>query len=196
MMALGVFFFVLGLVGCIGAFKEQRCVLGVYFTILLIILVGMVVVTALGYEYRMDVEKSVQDGIAEGLKKYGNDSTFTTEVDFMQKNLKCCGMHNHTDWLNTSWHMEHPNMSYPESCCEHGTCNYHPVNGTDHNLYTRGCYHELHDEFMHHLTVIAATAATFAIVLILGMVCACALICRRGDNNPYLGMTSPEHLEV
>ena len=28
-MALGVFFFILGLVGCVGAFKEQRCMLGV-----------------------------------------------------------------------------------------------------------------------------------------------------------------------
>ena len=28
-MALGIFFFILGLVGCVGAFKEQRCMLGV-----------------------------------------------------------------------------------------------------------------------------------------------------------------------
>ena len=31
-MALGVFFFILGLVGCVGAFKEQRCMLGVVRT--------------------------------------------------------------------------------------------------------------------------------------------------------------------
>ena len=28
-MGLGIFFFILGLIGCIGAFKEQRCMLGV-----------------------------------------------------------------------------------------------------------------------------------------------------------------------
>ena len=29
LLAVGAFFFILGLVGCIGAFKEQKCILGV-----------------------------------------------------------------------------------------------------------------------------------------------------------------------
>ncbi len=58
-----------------------------YFTILLVILVGMVVTSALGYVYRTDVKSAVHDGITDGLNKYGNDTTYTNEIDFMQKNV-------------------------------------------------------------------------------------------------------------
>ncbi len=58
-----------------------------YFTILLVILVGMVVTSALGYVYRTDVKSAVHDGITDGLQKYGNDTTYTNEIDFMQKNV-------------------------------------------------------------------------------------------------------------
>ncbi len=42
---------------------------------------------ALGYVYREDVDHAVKKGLTEGLKKYGNDSTFTSEIDFMQSHV-------------------------------------------------------------------------------------------------------------
>ena len=42
---------------------------------------------ALGYVYRDEVDKAVKDGLKEGLQKYGNDSVYTNEVDFMQSHV-------------------------------------------------------------------------------------------------------------
>ena len=42
---------------------------------------------ALGYVYRDEVDKAVKDGLKKGLQKYGNDSVYTNEVDFMQSHV-------------------------------------------------------------------------------------------------------------
>ena len=40
--------------------------------------------------------------------------------------LMCCGLHNYTDWLNTTWYEEEKNKTvmYPSSCCKEGKCDY------------------------------------------------------------------------
>ncbi len=54
---------------------------------LLLILVGLIVTAALGYVYREEVDSAVKKGLTEGLWEYGNDTTYTTEIDFMQSHV-------------------------------------------------------------------------------------------------------------
>ena len=61
--------------------------------------------------------------------------------------LHCCGVDNYTDWLDTKWHAEHKNESYPASCCSHKICNYtdgnHSAGTLDPHLYHQVCQHFL-----------------------------------------------------
>jgi len=190
MIGAGIFFIILGLLGCVGACKEQKCLLGMYFTLLLVILLGLMVAAVLGYVYRSDIEEGVKKNLKKGFQDYGKNgsSVITDEINFMQENLQCCGMDNYTDWLNTDWHSKHPTESYPTSCCPEQNCTA--------SVYNQGCYQLLRDQFVGHLAVIGGVAASVAIVQILGMACACLLICHKRTETPYIGLTSPEHMRV
>jgi tetraspanin-3 len=200
-MACGVFLFLLGMIGCIGAFKEQKCLLALFFSVLLIIFVGLVAGSALAYVYRDEVKDNVRKGVEEGLQKYGNDTVITHEMDFVQSHLQCCGNHSAADWIETPWykHMENKTVIYPTSCCKDGVCMYPPhgaTNYTDANLYTDGCYDKLFNQFHSHLGIVSGVGAAFAIIQILGMVCSCVLICRRKSEVPYIGLNEPTGMRV
>lgn len=195
LMAMGVFLFLLGIVGCIGAFKEQKCLLGFYFTMLLLILVGMLAGAILAYIYRDRVDSSVQDGIQQGLDNYEqpHQGHWTDDMDFMQSHLQCCGLNNYTDWLNTTWHNT-TKLPYPQSCCENETCHYNAKNDT--GVYEHGCYQKLKNEFKSHLGIVAGVAVAWLIVQILGMIFSAALICVRKREVPYIGLNDPDGMRV
>jgi tetraspanin-3 len=195
LLAVGVFFFILGLIGCVGACKEQKCILGLYFTVLLLILIGVISAGILGYVYRQDVDDGIGHGLEKALNNYGvdNDTVWKNEVDFMQHKLHCCGIDNYTSWHDTPWSKAH-NKPYPESCCINKTCHYGQKNDTA--LYTNGCYNLVKDQFIGHLAVVAGVAAAFAVVMLVGMICSCLLICKRQASPPYIGLTSPDHMRV
>lgn len=199
-LAMGVFMFILAILGCAGAVKEQRCLLGVFFTVLLIIFAGMVSAAVMGYVYRNEVDANLQTTLKDALDNYYNDTTLAQEIDFMQEELYCCGVNNYTDWYGTEWAKHQKNLTwpYPESCCEDQTCDYtippESVNNTQ--LYHRPCYDYMKHQFLSHLGIVAGVAATLAVIIILGMCCSCLLICRRQSSQQYIGLTSPEHLRV
>ena len=60
-----------------------------FFSILLVVLVGMVSAAVLGYIKRGDVEKVVEKGITAGMQKYGqpNETAWTDQIDFMQSEV-------------------------------------------------------------------------------------------------------------
>ncbi|KAK2164480.1 hypothetical protein LSH36_63g09008 [Paralvinella palmiformis] len=193
LMAVGVFFFLLGIIGFIGAYKEQKCLLGLFFTILLVILVGMVSTAILGYIKRADVESAVEQGIKQGMDAYNNETVWKNQIDFMQSELKCCGLDNYTDWFQT------PRKTYPNSCCVNNTCAY-PKNSTsiDPMLFNNGtgCYVLVKDQFIKHLGIVTGVALAFVIVLILGMAFSCVLICKRRSQVPYIGLREPSGMRV
>lgn len=196
-IAGGIFLFLLGIIGCIGAWKEQKCLLGLYFTILLIVLVTMLAGGILAWIRKDDVKKWVDDGLTEGLNKYGQDNAteWTDEVDFVQEKLKCCGVHNYTDWNDTVWFEKE--KRYPDSCCENKNCSMthpHPTNSTV--LYQQGCLTKLEDELKSHLGIIIGVAAAFVVIQLLGMICSCVLICRRKSEVPYIGLSDPDGMRV
>lgn len=202
LMACGIFLFILGIIGCVGAFKEQKCLLALFFSVLLLIFVGLVSGSALAYVYREQVDENVKEGIMEGLDNYGNTSSqiLTSQVDFMQRSLHCCGNSSYEDWTDTPWYKQHEatnqTVLYPESCCVNGQCNYSMAALNNTQLYQKGCYEGMRDQFFKHLGIILGVGAAFALVQILGMVCSCVLICKRKSEVPYIGLNEPTGMRV
>lgn len=194
-LAAGFFFFILGIFGCVGACKEQRCLLAMFFSLILLIFVGMVCAGVLGWMYRGQVDTAMHKGLHDGLEDYNleNETYWKEEIDFMQSNLKCCGVENDTDWGRTPWAKE-THKPYPDSCCVNSNCSI-LVNGTA-QVYHDGCYTKMKDMFLTHLGVIAGVCAGFAVVLILGMIFSCVLICKRRSEVPYVGLSEPSGMRV
>jgi len=84
----GAVMLVFGFFGCCGAIKESTCLLGTYFTMLLIILgleVGIGVWAFINYD-------SVEEASYDSTYKLFTTSAYTPEgADSLQQRFKCCG---------------------------------------------------------------------------------------------------------
>ncbi|ELU13799.1 hypothetical protein CAPTEDRAFT_160899 [Capitella teleta] len=196
--AVGVFFLLLGIVGCIGACKEQKCLLCLFFSFMLIIFIGLVVGGVLAYFYRKDIDSAVGTGIEKCMTKYGNDTICTGEIDFMQSQLKCCGADNYTDWADTAWVVGQKNASvhFPPSCCANNDCHYNAPTLNQTGVFLKGCHPTLKTNFMDHLGVIAGVAGAFAILQLLGLIFSSILMCRRRADVPYIGLNDPDGMRI
>ena len=58
-----------------------------FFTLLLIMLIGTVIAAVLGYVYRKQVDRTLDHTITDALSKYGNETVFTNQIDFMQEEV-------------------------------------------------------------------------------------------------------------
>ncbi|KAL5004635.1 hypothetical protein ScPMuIL_018091 [Solemya velum] len=176
-LAVGCLMFLLGLVSCVAACKDSKCLLAVLFSLLLIVLTFEVTAGALGYVYREDVKTTIENGLQKAVDVY--NGTYLEQMDYVQKELKCCGVYNATDWMSSrsEFEAEHHNMA-PKSCCKTDINCTGSLNPIDRHLNTVGCYSHLEDKFLSNLGYIAGIAITFAVIQILAIICTCILFCR------------------
>ncbi len=83
---------VLTFLGCCGALKESRCLLGLYFAALLCMFVAMIVGAVVGYSQSLE---EVNQVLLDSITEYDPDSTDKDEVaitkawDQIQKDVSC-----------------------------------------------------------------------------------------------------------
>lgn len=189
LLGVGILLVLIGVVGCVGAVKEQRCLLGLFSTILLIIFAGLLVSAILAYIYKKSVSDQIETGMDKVLKRYGlNDSEpFTNQMDYIQQKLQCCGVHNYTDWLDTPWYKNQlyvPKHNYPDSCCPTNTNSSNTYCLSD-KVFNKGCFDLVTNVFNNHLMISAIAALIILIILVLGVVFACVLMCKQRNSTPY-----------
>ncbi|KAL2762968.1 leukocyte antigen CD37 isoform B [Daubentonia madagascariensis] len=92
----------LALLGCVGALKELRCLLGLYFGMLLLLFATQITLGILISTQRVRLERSVQDIVKKTIQNYGADPEETAAEeswDYVQFQLRCCGWHSPQDWF-------------------------------------------------------------------------------------------------
>uniref|UniRef100_A0A3P9PQU1 Tetraspanin n=1 Tax=Poecilia reticulata TaxID=8081 RepID=A0A3P9PQU1_POERE len=99
LIGVGSLTMAMGFFGCIGAIYEIRCLLGLYFTCLLLILIAQVTAAVLIYIQR-DPLKHEMSVIIRGLIVNYSGQNKTTEHawDFVQRTMKCCGWTGPGNW--------------------------------------------------------------------------------------------------
>jgi len=95
--------------GCCGALKESRCMLGAY-AFCVIVLVGCMIggIVLAGSGTTLDVLK---DPIKDTMGEYGSDDTITAAWDDIQTEYECCGVDGPDDWALANVN------PLPDSCC-------------------------------------------------------------------------------
>nr|XP_027776293.1 leukocyte antigen CD37 isoform X1 [Marmota flaviventris] len=92
----------LALLGCVGALKELRCLLGLYFGMLLLLFATQITLGILISTQRVRVERRVQDIVLEAIQNYRADPEETAAEeswDYVQFQLRCCGWYSPQDWF-------------------------------------------------------------------------------------------------
>nr|XP_019597228.1 PREDICTED: leukocyte antigen CD37 isoform X1 [Rhinolophus sinicus] len=95
----------LALLGCVGALKELRCLLGLYFGILLLLFVTQITLGILISTQRIRLVRRVKDVVQKTIHNYhaNPEETAAEESwDYVQFQLRCCGWNSPQDWLGVS----------------------------------------------------------------------------------------------
>lgn len=189
--------------GCCGAWKESRCMLGTYFVAVLALLVLIVVGTVIGMSQGVE-------HIAEPLKDtmYLYDETsqradiqeITKLWDDVQVQYQCCGVFSAEDWsktprFNGDGYMEDGTaiimgVRVPRSCCEAATdkakCMTRPTNRN--GAYVVGCFELLYDDISDHINIVGGIAIAIIVIMVLDMAIACYMCtCTLSQDTDVIG---------
>ncbi|XP_018426169.1 PREDICTED: tetraspanin-1-like [Nanorana parkeri] len=118
-IAVGGFLMVMGFLGCYGAVKESRCMLMIFFIIVLIIfiveMVGAVVVLAFSSLSKIFIDYLGNAAVKYLRNDYGQNNELTTVWNSTMKEMKCCGFNGYKDFINSTYYRN--NNEFPPICC-------------------------------------------------------------------------------
>ncbi|XP_015282027.1 PREDICTED: tetraspanin-9 isoform X2 [Gekko japonicus] len=113
-IALGAIIMVTGFLGCLGAIKENKCLLLSFFIVLLIILLAELILLILFFVYMDKVSESAKEDLKEGLKLYNTENNvgLKNAWNIIQAEMHCCGVTSYTDWYPVLG-----DNTVPDRCC-------------------------------------------------------------------------------
>lgn len=191
--------------GCCGALKQVRCLLGLYSTVLLIVLLAEIGIGIFSGVYSGQLKSLLEPQLKRSIvKQYMGDSENKTIAsigwDTVMLNFECCGVTNSSDFDEaTKWNRG--NASIPKSCCKFESINSNswtiaevPTNYKDPSCYTNptvensnfktGCYDKIQSTVAQYSTIIIGVAIGIGLVLLLGVIFGFHL-CRRIRQAEY-----------
>ncbi|XP_055001639.1 leukocyte antigen CD37 isoform X1 [Sorex araneus] len=93
------------LLGCVGALKNFRCLLGLYFGILLLLFATQITLGILISTQRVLLERKVNEIAMKTIQNYHSDPKNTEaeeSLDYVHFQLHCCGWNSPQDWFQIS----------------------------------------------------------------------------------------------
>ncbi|XP_067830368.1 CD82 antigen-like isoform X2 [Heptranchias perlo] len=142
---LGTFTMMMGFLGCLGALKEVKCMLGIYFTLLVFLLASQITIGVLIYTQRNMIEKQLSFAVKDLIEKYNQNDEIQRSLeeswDFIQLQFSCCGWNSSREW------MKNPNIRRNDS-----------RGSTENNNYPFPC--SCHKSFFQNITFFNITQQT------------------------------------
>ncbi|KAK2539752.1 Tspan1 [Columba guinea] len=173
LIVIGSILLVIGFLGCCGAQKESKCLLIMFFSVVLIIFIAEIAAAVVALAYTGLAETLLTTAVTPLLKeKYGTDTSLTEIWNITMNEVKCCGLTNYTDFTGSPWNKE--NNGYPPACCD----NQSPCNETlaaERNV--TGCFHQILEEIRTNAGVVGGVAAGIAALEIASMAVSMYLYC-------------------
>ncbi|RDD39596.1 Tetraspanin-11 [Trichoplax sp. H2] len=197
MIAAGVFIFLVALVGFCGARNSNKCMLGIYLGVLVVIFILEIAGAIYGAVNRVAIEEAAKAKMTTEVQiRYGqaNQGVITDGFNKLQTTFQCCGVNTTTDWYSSAWISGKPSFPYgpavPDSCCRTSTllCG---VNSTAHanavifnaTYYSIGCYQAVRNSITNNLGLAIGVLGGFAGVQVLGMILAGVLIAKADEEE-------------
>uniref|UniRef100_A0A3P8VAE1 Tetraspanin n=1 Tax=Cynoglossus semilaevis TaxID=244447 RepID=A0A3P8VAE1_CYNSE len=192
LISVGAFSMLLGFLGCLGAIYEVRCLLGLYFTCLLLILLAEIATVGLIYFQKDVINKEMSKMVTKVLDNYpGNNSATEQAWDFIQRNMECCGWSSPQDWSGNMIIVNSSQLLFPCSCqnasltsgnvSDSGFCE---ASSSDWPVYDVGCAATVESWLLTNVGVVLGICLGVALVELLGMILSICL-CKNIRNVDY-----------
>ncbi|NXL06499.1 TSN1 protein, partial [Mesembrinibis cayennensis] len=179
LIVIGSILLVIGFLGCYGAQKESKCLLMMFFSVVLIIFIAEVAAAVVALVYTGLAETLLTAVVTPLLKeKYGTDKSLTHIWNVTMTEVHCCGLNNYTDFTDSPWHKEH--RTYPEPCLVGGLL---PV-ARPHlrGCLLQGCFDQILEEIKTNAGVVGGVAAGIAALEIASMAVSMYLYCKLDEK--------------
>ncbi|KAB0363684.1 hypothetical protein FD754_007840 [Muntiacus muntjak] len=180
LIVTGTFVMAIGFVGCIGAIKENRCLLLTFFVALLLVFLLEACITILFFAYTDKIDKYAQRDLKKGLHLYGTPGNvgLTNAWSIIQTDFRCCGVSNYTDWFEV-----YNATRVPDSCCLEfsESCGLHAP-GT---WWKAPCYETVKMWLQENLLAVGVFGLCTALVQILGLTFAMTMYCQVVKADTY-----------
>ena len=192
-VALGGLLFIITFTGCVGALRENTCLLCVYAVLVCAILLCELTAGVLVFVFREKAQEKVDNKLRDAILKYRDDKHEDLQVlvDTAQLELKCCGSKSYKDWeLNLYFNCSANNRAasrcgVPYTCCktaeirENRQCGFgvgeqDSVERSD-SIYTVGCMQVAIKWFKDNLLILGIVAFGVLILQIISLSLATSL---------------------
>uniref|UniRef100_A0A7N9D213 Tetraspanin-9 n=2 Tax=Macaca fascicularis TaxID=9541 RepID=A0A7N9D213_MACFA len=163
-IAIGTIVMVTGFLGCLGAIKENKCLLLSFFIVLLVILLAELILLILFFVYMDKVNENAKKDLKEGLLLYHTENNvgLKNAWNIIQAEMRCCGVTDYTDWYPVLGE-----NTVPDRCCMENS------QGCGRNattpLWRTGCYEKVKMWFDDNKHVLGTVGMCILIMQILGM---------------------------
>jgi len=178
-IVIGVILFVVSFFGCCGSLFENRCMIYTYVSLLIVILLAEVGAGISAYLLQDNLTTEIPKQMTLSMVNYGKPGYggVTTTWDFVQKNLKCCGVSDYKDWEATL------QTNLPASCCSGPSCNVD-------NVYPEGCLSMVESVLVQDIHLVAVGGIAIAFIQFIMIIFSCCIGQRtgrsRGRDKHYL----------
>lgn len=181
LIAVGAVLLILGFLGCCGAVRESRCMLLLFFVIILIVFIAEVagaIVLLVFKPLAEDLIKQAGDEAVKNIKTdFGKNKDITGLWNSTMTTLKCCGFYNYTDFTGSPF--ENGTGIYPTQCCRSSPCNGTTASNTD----VPGCFTALKKLVDDNAVIIIAVALGIAALELAAMIVSMTLYCHIGSKR-------------
>lgn len=182
-IGISIVMLVFGILGCCSTIRESKVGLSCFFFIIMIIFAAEVAALALTFIFRGRINQDLDRSMGDVFAKYDGQDSDSKAVDFLQKELQCCGVKNYTSWTTTSWYAK--NNTVPLSCCKHNATDCTGSLDQTNLIYTEGCEEKLVKYIHESLSIGMLVILAFAIIKFFGMLSVCVINCRSNRRNGY-----------
>ncbi|BES96778.1 positive regulation of Notch signaling pathway [Nesidiocoris tenuis] len=120
--------FIVSFAGCIGALRENTCLLKFYSICLLMFFLLEMAIAILGFVFPHNMQSIIEESFTDKIiHKYRDNDDLRNFIDFAQKEFHCCGLSSegYMDWaMNEYFNCTSPSREQcgvPYSCCINAT---------------------------------------------------------------------------
>ncbi|XP_062376248.1 tetraspanin-14 [Sardina pilchardus] len=190
-LLVGTVTFILGFAGCVGALRENICLLKFFSGIIVLIFFLELTVAVLAFMFQDYVREWVNDFFLQNVKAYREDIDLQNLIDSLQRVNHCCGAKDPNDWnLNVYFNCSQGNShqksrescGVPFSCClsdpadnvVNTQCGYDvrssgTLNKWAETIYIKGCIPALEDWLPRNIYIVAGVFMVISLLQMVGI---------------------------
>ena len=172
-LIIGAVLLIVSLVGCIGLYKKNNCMMNTFTILLSFVLICQIGLVAMVYILEANVYLFIENGMRETLNDHPNGSNATSSLFWnkVQEEFSCCGISGPNDWTNGT---------VPDSCCkiERSGCQKTPE-----NLHKTGCLETFKEYLKEHMFLLGYIGIGVAAIELITIITACLLANNIGKNR-------------